>query len=355
MFVPGYGAKPSRIAIVGEAPGEEEAAAGVPFVGSSGRLLRFSTKYQKSLLAQAGIDHLDCYFTNVFKIRPPGNDLTHWLTTKTKLPAGYTWPAFRGAKFIIPEMTHYVDELKTELEEVDPTVIIALGGTATWALQRNPLISKMRGTVGLSTLLPGVKVVSTWHPAAILRQWSLKEVAISDLTKAENESHSKEVFIPKGEIWINPTIQDLETFYTAFLQNAEIISIDIETEAKQVTCIGFSAKDKCLVLPFWDKTKSGWNYWSESEEVVATKFMRKVLENDRPKVFQNGLYDLTFLLFSGHTVNNAAHDTMLLHHSLQPEMLKSLGFLASLYTDWPAWKHLRDVSHSKHATEKADE
>jgi len=40
----------------------------------------------------------------------------------------------------------------------------------------------------------------------------------------------------------------------------------------------------------------------------------------------------------GIRVLGAAHDTMLLHHALQPESLKGLGFLGSIYTDHGPWK-----------------
>jgi len=65
-----------------------------------------------------------------------------------------------------------------------------------------------------------------------------------------------------------------------------------------------------------------------------------VLEDQSiPKLFQNGLYDIPFILrTTGIAVQGAAHDTMLLHHALQPESLKGLGFLGSIYTDHGPWK-----------------
>jgi len=67
-----------------------------------------------------------------------------------------------------------------------------------------------------------------------------------------------------------------------------------------------------------------------------------VLNSDRPKSAQNGLYDLSFLWRSyGIAVKNYQHDTMLLHHALQPESEKSLGFLGSLYTNEASWKLMR--------------
>ena len=70
------------------------------------------------------------------------------------------------------------------------------------------------------------------------------------------------------------------------------------------------------------------------------------------KAFQNGLYDISFLWRAyGIRVMGAEHDTMLLHHALQPESLKGLGFLGSIYTDHGAWKQMR----GKVATIKGDE
>jgi len=68
-----------------------------------------------------------------------------------------------------------------------------------------------------------------------------------------------------------------------------------------------------------------------------------VLEDPEiPKLFQNGLYDIPFILRTvGIRVLGAAHDTMLLHHALQPESLKGLGFLGSIYSDHGPWKSER--------------
>ena len=66
------------------------------------------------------------------------------------------------------------------------------------------------------------------------------------------------------------------------------------------------------------------------------------MEPHIPKLFQNGAYDISFLYRSMRIkVLGATHDTMLLHHALQPESLKSLGFLGSIYSDEGSWKGMR--------------
>jgi hypothetical protein len=67
-----------------------------------------------------------------------------------------------------------------------------------------------------------------------------------------------------------------------------------------------------------------------------------VLEHPSEKIFQNGTFDISFLWRAyGLKVRNPAHDTLLLHHSLQPESPKGLAFLGSCYTNEASWKLMR--------------
>ena len=69
---------------------------------------------------------------------------------------------------------------------------------------------------------------------------------------------------------------------------------------------------------------------------------------DKKTVGQNFIYDMRFLWEQyGIPVKNAVDDTMLLHHALQPEMKKGLGFLASIYTDEASWKFMRTKDTKK--------
>ena len=67
QVVVGRGNPEARLMLIGEAPGAEEDARGLPFVGRSGQLL-------SGLIAEAGLDEeQDLYICNVIKCRPPGN------------------------------------------------------------------------------------------------------------------------------------------------------------------------------------------------------------------------------------------------------------------------------------------
>ena len=66
-YVPGYGPSNAKVILVGESPGREEVARGIPFIGPAGRLL-------DSMLGRVGINRQECYVTNIMKTRPPGDN-----------------------------------------------------------------------------------------------------------------------------------------------------------------------------------------------------------------------------------------------------------------------------------------
>lgn len=326
-----------KIAIVGEAYGEVEEQWKRPFVGPAGDELN-------SILRDAGILREECFITNVFNLRPSGNAIESLCTSKTGGNCIAGWPAVAQGKYIRSEYQPEIDRLLSELREANPNVVLALGNTATWALLKRTAVGKLRGAVALSPVLPGLKVLPTYHPAAIMRQYENRSVTVLDFMKAKRESEYPEVRRRRRELWLDPTLEDLEIFYERYCKNAERISFDIETSSGQITCIGFApTPDICLVVPFWDYRKPNRSYWETTEaEVEACDWVQKILATSAEKVGQNGLYDIQYLWMAyGIWVNNYAHDTMLLHHSLQPELPKGLDFLGSVYCDEPAWKQDR--------------
>lgn len=326
------------ICIVGEAWGEQEERARAPFVGASGYELT-------RMLEEAGIRRADCYLTNVFNLRPEKNDVESLCGLKADALPGM--PAIKNGKYIRRTYAGELSRLLDELSTVRPNVIIALGNTATWALLHNTGISKIRGTITSSTVLMGNKVLPTYHPAAVLRDWSLRPVTVLDLAKAKRESIFPDIRRPQCVVHIAETISDLESFYDR-LVSATSLAFDIETSGNQITCIGFATdKSTSMVVPFVDNRNldegSKGSYWkTASDEALAWDFVRRVLDLPCPKFGQNTLYDIHFLWRGyGIVVRNYADDTMLLHHALQPESLKGLGFLGSVYTNHSSWKTMR--------------
>lgn len=133
----GVGAFDADIMFVGEAPGRNEDLQGEPFVGAAGKLL-------DGLLGEIGVQREDVYIANVLKCRPPGN----------RDPRPDEIEACKGY-------------LRTQLELIDPRVVVTLGNFATkLLLKRNVGITKLRGQV-----YPWWRrsLVPTFHPAAALR------------------------------------------------------------------------------------------------------------------------------------------------------------------------------------------
>lgn len=321
-----------KLAIVGDFWNEEEAKEQTPFIGVSGYTLT-------RILEDAGISRLDCHFTNVFNLKPPGgNDVEYLCGPKTSAIPGLS--AVKPGKYIRSEYAGELTRLTKELTDLRPNLIVALGGTASWAVLGDGRVSRVRGALAAS---PYGKSLATYHPRGVLQDWSLRPIVVIDLKKAKREAEFPELNRPQRFVHIYPDLADLETWY-GILASASIISFDIETAGDQITCIGFSPDTRTsYVIPFVDPRKQGASYWTSSaEERFAWSIVTKILATPSRKVTQNGLYDVHFLWRRyGITVTNWTEDTMLLHHALYIELQKGLDFLGSIYTDEASWKLMR--------------
>ncbi len=140
-FVFGVGDYNADIVVIGEAPGADEDASGEPFIGLAGQLL---TK----ILSAINLQRSDVFICNILKCRPPGN----------RTPE----------RFEVEQCEPY---LIKQLELIKPKFILALGLTAAnTLLNRKAKMGELRGTVHD---YHGIKVIVTYHPAALLRnqQW----------------------------------------------------------------------------------------------------------------------------------------------------------------------------------------
>lgn len=332
------GPRDAKIIIVGEALGEQEQMSGVPFIGASGQELT-------RMLREAGIDRAEALLTNVFMVRPEENKIDNFLSKKTR----------RGdfLQSVKEEYRDHVRELQTLIETVRPNLIISTGAISTWALTGIPKISSARGTVHRCVITEApIKVLPTYHPAAVLRMWNLRPIVVADLIKARFEARFPEIKRPKRRIVIEPDIHDLGDFYRNHIFRTKRVSVDIETGNGQILCLAFASDPaNAIVIPFVDKRRPDYSYWSNPrDEVRAIDFVKTVLEDPSiEKVGQNGLYDIQWLWRKlGIRVANYTDDTMLLHHALQPELPKGLGFLGSVYTNEASWKDMRQkISQTK--------
>lgn len=146
--VPGRGAVPSAIMLVGEAPGRSEDLRGEPFVGPAGSRL-------DDALGAAGLRRDSVYITNVVKCRPPSN----------RTPTDEEGAACRA-------------HLDAEISIVRPSVICIMGNTALGALLGMSGISKHRGT---TVRRGGMDYFITVHPAATIYNKSMMPALRDDM------------------------------------------------------------------------------------------------------------------------------------------------------------------------------
>lgn len=349
--------------IIGEAWGEKEEQFSFPFVGPSGAEL-----YR--MLGEAGFpcEHLPYNYVspfrmsqlwmrlphpllNVFNARPPDPEQKNrveyfYAKLADKVELDRTLPRRRfGSSFLYvkKEFGEHVHALHKKLYELQPNLIIALGATACWALGLIESIGKIRGSIHETKF---GKVIPCYHPAAILRNWSNRTVTVLDLFKCRKEMEFPHSVRVSREIWTEPTIADLQTWWEQHGSTSSLLAFDIETVRKaQISEVGFASDaHHALHIPFIiEEDKQYVSYWKTlEEEVLAWQFVKQVLESQVPKLTQNGKYDIYWLVKEfGIPVRNWTHDTMQKAHCWQPELQKSLQFLGSIFMSEMDWKSIR--------------
>jgi uracil-DNA glycosylase family 4 len=151
----GDGDANARLMFVGEGPGADEDASGVPFVGKAGQLLN-------NMIQAMGLKREQVYIANIVKCRPPAN----------RVPE--------------PVEANTCDQfLLQQIDVVQPEVIVALGSTAaTYLLGVKRSLAALRGRWHSCR---GAKLAVTYHPAFLLRDPAMKGEAWKDLQTVMKE------------------------------------------------------------------------------------------------------------------------------------------------------------------------
>jgi uracil-DNA glycosylase family 4 len=151
----GDGSSKAELVFIGEGPGADEDAQGLPFVGRAGKLLT-------QMIEAMGLQRQQVYICNVVKCRPPGN----------------RQPEKDEVDACSPFLFRQLDALR-------PKVIVCLGATAAQTLlQTNRGISHFRGEW---LEYRGYKMIATYHPAYLLRNPAAKGDVWKDLQKVMAE------------------------------------------------------------------------------------------------------------------------------------------------------------------------
>ena len=320
-YVPPVGPRDAKIALVGEQPGKQEIRSHKPFVGPAGRELDYC-------LQSAGIVRSQCYITNVFK--DLDYPLQHYLT-------------HTRSTVVSEDGKIYIEELRKELEELGPNVVVAIGNVSLYALTSRWGITSWRGSILESTLIPGLKVIPTIHPATVIppkSQYLNRRLIIFDLIRAREQSAFPEIKRGPRNVKIAPSYYEVIDFlhdcYNKGLQGS-LINFDIEVYNNEISCISFAADEhEAISIPF---IKSDGDYFDIDQEVEIWKFIGKILEHpDIVKLNQNIAFDATALLNQLGIKTHNMRDTMICQKILLPDYPVGLDFITTMHTDMPYYK-----------------
>src|SRR5438128_129468 len=322
-YVPGMGNGSAKLMLLGEAPSFEEENLGQPFVGSAGREL-------DRILKVPNIRRDECWISNVSKfVVPPAGD---------KKKSFHTRAAEAGIN-----LQEQIADLRKEIQAINPNCILALGGTALWAMTGNPKITEYRGSI-LPTWL-GKKLIVKYHPAHFIHQeksevkayWQHR-VAIFDFKRAKLQSEFPEIRRPSRNLHICRSSAELYDF-VARNENAQALSIDIEAHDCIPICIGLACNSvEGITVPLWNISDIS-SIPDSDLASIWIQLARLFTSPNIKKVGQNFKYDQDKITRLGLPINELWSDTMLKAFCINPELPKNLAFNTSIYTEEPFYKN----------------
>lgn len=329
-YVGGKGNPQSPIWIAGEAPGADEDACGLPFMGHAGKQL-------DGQIAEVGLPISQLYFTNPYKVRPPGNDIDQ------RYVLGIPDEVYREAFF-------------EELHENRPTFIVAAGATPLSILcpftcsrkDNSPRISAWRGSLLSSPFLGWPHyVIPMYHPAFILRDYSERTICTFCLDRVKEEFEwwrgpgggVKLQPLLQRELIDDPSADDIVTYLMDCLQAppSTKISVDLENPFYKRIQIPY-----VINLSLGPRSAISFNLWDLPPNILASiwRLVARVLA-ERQIIGQNYInFDIRLLEETVGLRTNLVglDDTMTRHKVLWPEFEHALQFQTIQYTREPYYK-----------------
>jgi uracil-DNA glycosylase family 4 len=289
-----------KLLIVGESPGDVEEYERKPFVGASGELLINTLNSYGILRSQIALANLSQY-------RPEGN----------------RFEILRGTN----ELSLGLYELEQIIETKKPNLVLALGAEPFSFLSGKDLdeirISRWRGS--LVKGYNNTKILASYHPSYIIRNTDKLYEFSADISRAVEQMQFPEIPALQRDFYAAPTGEQLVQLIEQY-KEAKVLSVDIESVKGKtlILCVGFAiSRHHSICLPFT-------GYY--------IPIIRELLNCPAKKIMHNGIFDTEMLLVNGLEVTNYCEDTFNLHHALEPELPRSLDFIASIYTYQPFYK-----------------
>ncbi|MFA5779258.1 MAG: uracil-DNA glycosylase [Elusimicrobiota bacterium] len=167
--VPGEGSPKAKLMFIGEGPGFDEDRLGRPFVGRSGQLL-------DKIISAMGMKREDVFIANIVKCHPMIDPLH---------------PDERGndRKPSPDEINGCIRYVEKQIEIIKPKIICALGSVSATTL--TGIVAPLGQLRGRFHDYKGIKLMPTFHPAALLRNPNWKKDAWEDMKKIMKEFNGK--------------------------------------------------------------------------------------------------------------------------------------------------------------------
>lgn len=351
MLTCDIGPSDAKILLIGEAPGNEEEKQGIPFCGSSGKLL-------KSMLSHSGIDFNSCYTTNVMNCRPPDNNFGFFYQdSKRNVPS----KGLEDAWF----------SLREKVKRIKPNIVLCLGAESLRALTGKRGITDWRGSI---ILFEGIKVLSTYHPTDVLRKYEHHAICELDFEKVLSNSLKPEYECEDVRVIEGTNLSLIETFSSYI--DYKTVAFDIETIGDVIRCLSLAIRTsnsriESLTIPFIkfsssslvnvsgaskvsmlsNNSTNATSFWNVEEEIKVLSLIQKVLTNKNiKKIGHNSIsFDQPIIEKNfGIDIENHYLDTMHAFHLIYPEFPKGLDFLNTLYTNLPNyWSNVNKENDSE--------
>lgn len=322
----------NAVAVVGEAPNDQEAKAGRLFVGPSGIEL-------DKALRGAGFNRNLLHVTTVVLCNPPKNDLKNLLDKISK----------HNRKNPHDLIASPIECCRPRFEKDIANIrkFIALGKTANQAVTGSAAsIMAVRGALvelDATDRTPQRFVMPTVSPGLLLHQMRYAHVFRNDIAKAARWFRGEAKFEPPEILW-HPNADQLREF----LFQPETYAFDLETDGidnltTRIRCIGIGNRKRVALIGLLGK--DGYTkFYSPDEEARVVGVLRDYFGDPNIiKIAHNGInFDAVVLHNQLGVRPQRIVDTMLLHKSVESELPHGLGYVVSLFAEAPAWKTDRE-------------
>lgn len=361
----------ARLTLVAEAPGATEETLGWPLVGPSG-------KETELALSSIGIGRANVSLVNAMECRV--TELSYDMHVRTVRKRNEE-RAQRGSEPLLPPHSACLPRLREQIKGARGLLLmgkIARESVNLLSEDESDLISG-RGFPGHVTIGGRrIPLVSTVHPAFVLRSQRWREIFRWDMAKALRAA-DRTLTWELPEMVFFPSPEQLRQLLARFDASGEATAYDVETDGLQPTevslrCIGIGTKSLVTCVPFAsvEQGRPKWVYSREEHQRVVEIITNWFGDPKGVVCPHNGKYDQAVMehcgVFPDFVMGRQVFDTVIAHHVAHSEWPHDLDFLITQYTDAPAhkgkdhsawtsdyelhWYCMLDVAHTGHAAER---